>query len=329
MKKRIAVLALLTAAALSVTSCGIFGKTSFAPSAADKKAVMTVGGEKVEYQEYRYFFLNNKRDNYGAEAVLTKEQTDELMALTEENSRQRHALSIMADKYGAKLTAEEERNVEANIDEYRYASFASDEEYLLALDEQYLTDYLYRELTKEGSLAYVVLDKMKSSGAIIDDGEDFDAVLLSDEIICVKEIYVTYTTEENKASAEIRAEEALGKLMDGERFETVMREYSDYNEKELSPEHGYYTMKFDALDVVYDAAIGLAEGEYSYVVDSGYGFHIVKRCPKDVSYMKEIRADIYDSFIKAKFAEEYEAIKDTMEIEYTEYGAALDFAAIS
>ncbi len=322
--------ALLAAVCIGSVSCGInSSKTQFEPTAEDKKIVMTVGGENVEYQEYRYFFLNNKRDSFGADEQLTNEQTDELIAMTEENSRHRHALIKMADKYGAKLTAEEIKEADAYVDEYRKTYFGSDEEYLLALDEQYMTDYLFRELTKESTLAYSVLDKMKESGAIIRDGEEFDKVLESDEIICIKEIYVAFTTEANRDIAEKRAEEALGKLMSGAEFEDMMREYSDYNEKELSPEHGYYTMKFDALDVIYDAAAGLAEGEYSYVIESEYGFHIVKRCPKDAEYMETIREEIYENYTYAKFSEEYDSFMDTMEIVYTEYGASIDFSAVS
>lgn len=328
MKKTLMTAALLTAC-LSAVSCNNNSDGAFAPTEQDKKVVMTVGGENVEYQEFRYYFLNNKRDNYGADAVLTAEQLDEVVALTEENARHRHALVIMADKYGAKLTSEELADVDAYVNEYRTTYFGSDEEYILALDEQYMTDHLFRELTKESTLAYSVLDKMKETGAIIADGEEFDKVLQSDEILCIKEIYVTYNSEETKSVAEKRAEEALDKLMAGGDFEELMNEYSDYSKTELPPEHGYYTMKFDALDVIWDTAIGLAEGEHSYVVESEYGFHIVQRCEKDAEYMEEKRDEIYENYTYAKFSEEYDALMDTLEIVYTDYGAALDIAAIS
>ncbi|MBE6612024.1 MAG: hypothetical protein E7632_05995, partial [Ruminococcaceae bacterium] len=62
----------MAALLLMTTACGGDG-VDFAPSAEDKKIVMTVGGEKVEHQEYRYFYLNNKRDLYGEDASLTAE----------------------------------------------------------------------------------------------------------------------------------------------------------------------------------------------------------------------------------------------------------------
>lgn len=327
MKKAFISALLLSAVLISAVSCGTV-KNPLRPTAEDKKIVMRVGGEDVEYQEFRYFFLNNKRDSFGANAVLSDEELNEVISLTEENSCQRHALVKMADKYGAKLTGDAKKAADEYVKE-SIAGFGSDEAYLIALDEQYLTDYLFREMTKEAGLPYLVLDKMKESGAIIEDGEDFDSVLAGDEIICIKEIYLTYTSEETKEIVRKRAEEALGKLMAGAAFEDMMREYSDYNEAELPPEHGYYTMKFDALDAVYDAAVGLAVGEHSYVVESEYGFHIIKRCEKDPEYMETIRDEIYENYTYAKFSEEFESIVDSMDVVYTEYGAGLDFAAIS
>ncbi len=327
MKKALISAVMLLAICTSVISCGS-PKNPLQPTAQDKKIVMRVGGEDVEYQEFRYFFLNNKRDSFGADAVLSDEELNEVISLTEENSRQRHALIKMAEKYGGKLTRSEKKSAEEYI-EQSIASFGSDEAYLIALDEQYLTDHLFREMTKEAGLAYTVLDKMKEAGAIIENGADFDKVLESDEIICIKEIYLTYNSEETKEIVRNRAEEVLSKLMSGANFEDMMREYSDYNEAELPPEHGYYTMKFDALDTVYDAAINLAANEHSYVVESECGFHIVMRCEKDSEYMETIRDEIYENYTYAKFSEEYEATIDAMEIVYTEYGAGLDLASMS
>ncbi len=313
---------------IASTACSNGSGVDLSPSAQDKKIVMTVGGEKVEYQEYRYFYLNNKRDLFGEGASLNAEDVARLKALTENNARNRHALVMMAEDYKAKLTKEQSDAAKASVEAYR-ESCGDDETYLIALERQYLTDDLYRDLSLESMLAYAVLDKMIEAGDIKSDDTTIDAVFASDEVLCIKEIFVQYNSEETKDIARNRAEEALTKLSEGGDFETLMLEYSDYNEADLPPEHGYYTLKYDALDEIWDTAITLAEGEYSVVVESAYGFHIVKRCEKDIEYMNEHRDEIFESYTYSKFYEKFYPLMESLEVEYTSYGEGMDFVNLS
>jgi len=231
---------------------------------------------------------------------------------------------LLAEKYGAKLTKEAADAAEGTVDAYR-ASMGDDETYLIALEAQYMTDDLFRDLSLESALAYAVLEKMVEKGDIKADDASMDAVLASDEILCLKEIFVRYNTPETKSTAKDRAEEALAKLTAGESFESVMRAYSDYSEAELPPEHGYYTMENDALDVIWETAVTLAPGEYSVVVESAYGFHIVMRCEKDADYMKANRAAITESYKQAKFYEIFDPFAAALEVKYTSFGENLDY----
>ncbi len=309
------------------TSCGGSG-VDLSPTAQDKKIVMTVGGEKVEYQEYRYFYLNNKRDIFGADATLNADDVARLKALCEDNVKNKHGLVIMAEKYGAKLSKENTESAKQYVESYR-ASCGDDETYLIALREQYLTDDLFREMTLESMLAYSILDKMKEKGELATDEASIDAALQSDDVVCVKEVFVQYTSDETRSIAQKRAEEALKKLSEGAVFEDIMREYSDYNEVDLPPEHGYYTMKYDALDEIWETVSKLAVGEYSVVVESPYGFHIVKRCEKNEAYMKTHRDEIFESYSYSKFYEKFYPLIDSIEVEYTSYGKGMDFVNLS
>ena len=96
---------LIVGAMLMTAGCGEVNPLK--STSADKKTVMTVGGEKVAYQEYRYFWMNNKRDLYGADAELTPEQTEKIKQLVETNVTDRHALRLLAAEYGVELTDED------------------------------------------------------------------------------------------------------------------------------------------------------------------------------------------------------------------------------
>lgn len=315
------------AAAMLLSGCSGKNSSDFPSTEQDKKVVMTIGGEDVEYQEYRYFLLNNKRDQFGEDAALTEEDCETLKELVEANVKNRHTLTIMADEWGVKLTDDEEQAIDTYVKQYR-ASCGDDETYLLALEQQYMTHDLFYDLMAESQLAYSVLDYMKSTGMIATGDEAVDAALASDEIICIKEIYVEFLSAEAKDYAKGRAEEALAALKAGGDFVELMGEYSDYSEEYLSPEHGYYTMKYDALDEIWEAAIGLDEGEYSGVVESPYGYHIVLRCPKDEAYMNENADEIFENYTYSKFYEEFYKFYNNLTPVYTDYGKSLDLAAV-
>lgn len=318
-------ISLAAALALTLTFCGC--GDVLAPTKQDKKIVMTIGDEEVEYQEYRYFFLNNKREQYGDDAELTAEQVAELQQMAAENIKNRHTLRIMASGYQVTLTDEEKAGVDGYVDSYR-SGFEDDAEYAEMLGEQFITDDLFRSITADTVLARAVLEKMKETGVIETGEEAENRALAGDDIICIKEIYLYNPSAETAESVRKRAEEALARLDAGESFEAMMEQYSSYNADELPYEYGYYTAKYDALDVIWDAAEQLDVGEYSGIVESEYGCHIVMRCEKNAGYMNEHRDEIFEIYTQSKFYEEFYRLYDSLTPEFTEYGAKLDFAGM-
>lgn len=312
-----------------MASCGV-GPSDFKPSAADQKVVMTVGGKDVQYQEFRYYFLNNKRDSFGADAELTDDQIETLRTLTEDNARYSKAIELMAEKYGAKLSDNDLNAVEAYIAEYRATEcYNDDDTYRMALEAQYMTDWLFRMLQKNNILAYSTIESMRNSGTIKSDDATIDALLVSDELLCIKEIYIGYNTEETKPIARTRAEKALEALTNTNDFAEVMRAYSDYNDASMSPEHGYYTTEYEMPEYIWEAALSLDEGEYSNIIESPYGYHIVMRAEKNASYMDSIREDIRDRYISAMYTKELYATMNDLDVKYTDYGKALELEKIS
>ena len=294
----------------------------------DSKTVMTVGGEDVPLYEYRYFFLNNKRELYGSDAELSAEDVSELQKMCAENVKNRHALSILTKKYDVKLSDDDEKKLDELVSALK-SNYADDKAYNAALSGDFLTEKLYRELNRDSLLALAAVDKMVADGLIpAKEGGVTDALRLG-EMVCLKEIYVYYPSEETREIAQKRAEEALSRLEGGEDFETLMREYSNYSAENLPYDSGYYTMKYDALDVVWDTAERLAVGEHSGIVESEYGFHIILRCAPDEKYAAEHLDELYEIYSQSKFYEKFYEIYNNLTPEFTEYGRKLDFAKIS
>lgn len=324
--KKTAALVLSAAIALSAAGCG--ERNPLKSSSEDKKIVMNVGTEKVRYEEYRYFWMNNKRDLYGEDAVLTDEQIQDIKQLVETNITDRHVLRLLADEYGIELTADDKKRTDAYVDSFR-DDCGSDEAYKEQLLGQYLNEPLFKELTQDTTIAYALLDEMGEKGGIDVSEEAYQSALMTDEVLCIKEIYITYPDETLKDWAENRAEEVLAKLRAGGSFEELMSEYSNYNGEDLPPEHGYYTMEYDALEEIWDTAKNLREGECSGIVETAFGYHIVMRAPKDKNYMETLHDELYEIFRQSRFYKKFYEFRAGIQVEYTSFGKNLDPAEIN
>ena len=103
----------------------------------------------------------------------------------------------------------------------------------------------------------------------------------------------------------------------------------DYNEESVPPEYGYYAMEYDALDSIWTAANELAEGEYSVVIETEFGFHSVMRAAVDSDHVEQNMESIAETYERAQFEKYLSKIQSSLTLEYTEYGMGLDLAAMS
>ena len=317
MKTKILAFLLVVLMCMTLASCG-------------EKHVMNIGTVKIEYDEYRYYLLNNKRDSFPDTETLTEEQISELKSLTEENAKYSAAIEILAERYNAELTEEDNAQVDAYIAAYKAEECYNDEEaYKSSLESYYMTEALFKELQSQTLLAYRTMDKMVEAGDIKTDGAAIDSLMAGDELLCIKEIYFNNPGEETKEYVYNRAVEAYTAIVNGGDFTEIMRKYSSYNEAEMSPEHGYYTTEYEMPEYIWQTAISLNDGEISEIIESEYGYHIVMRCEKDSEYMEEKREDITERYISAMYTKAlYETI-ESLEVEYTSYGKRLKIDTIS
>lgn len=108
--------------------------------------------------------------------------------------------------------------------------------------------------------------------------------------VTAKHILLT-TESKNKEEVKQEAEALLNRINKGEEFDTLMKEYSQDPGLESYP-NGYTFTKGDMTEAFETAAFGLQTGEISGVIETEYGYHIIKREPLEEKFpeeMEEIR----------------------------------------
>lgn len=202
------------------------------------------------------------------------------------------AMNLYAKEIGVSLNEEEKKNIDLAANKY-YSSLSNEEKQLFNADEELLSN-MYSEF----AIANKVYEEVtKGVNPEISDDEARTVTIRS---ILIK----TYTIDENgnkiqyskqmKEDAMKRAYEILGRIKAGEEFEILE---ADYNEDEKS---SYSFSRGVMPKVIEDAAFNIDEGEVSDVIESEYGYHIIKV----ISNFDEEQTDINKQAIVEKRKEE-------------------------
>ena len=202
------------------------------------------------------------------------------------------AMNLYAKEIGVSLNEEEEKNIDLAANKY-FSSLSNEEKQLFNADEELLSN-MYSEF----AIANKVYEEVtKGVNPEISDDEARTVTIRS---ILIK----TYAIDENgnkiqyskqmKEDAMKRAYEILGRIKAGEEFEILE---ADYNEDEKS---SYSFSRGVMPKVIEDAAFNIDEGEVSDVIESEYGYHIIKV----ISNFDEEQTDINKQAIVEKRKEE-------------------------
>ncbi|MBR5155055.1 MAG: peptidylprolyl isomerase [Clostridia bacterium] len=111
---------------------------------------------------------------------------------------------------------------------------------------------------------------------------------LGDEKVTVKHILISFefdeegkVTDEAKATAKKKAEEVLAKVKNGQDFDKLVKEY---NEDPGMTDEGYtFEQNGTMVKEFEDASFALKIGEVSELVETTYGYHIIKRVERAVT----------------------------------------------
>jgi len=217
--------------------------------------------------------------------------------------KQQLVLENMAERYGLRLSAEDEAELAeqkaSDILEYGEAGFR-EELHSLGLSEAgydrvVRMGYLYRAFdaacVTEGSELYA------SEDALADYAAE-QGYITADHILVMTVDPESREPLEDAVVAEKRAlaEDLLWRLRDSRDpvalFKTLADEYSEDTGRAANPD-GYTFAEGTMVDEFDAAARALAENEYSDIVESVYGYHIILRKPLDRAAAADAVRDAY------------------------------------
>ena len=151
----------------------------------------------------------------------------------------------------------------------------------LAASDVKFADYALGNIWCVNSLSYYVANSVNQTYT----AEQL-AKIYNDEYICAQHILILTTDlasgtpydDAKKAEARKRAEEVLSKVNKGENFTELVAQYSEDPGANSNP-NGYIFTKGDMVSEFENAVLSLKAGETSGIVESVYGYHIIKRMP--------------------------------------------------
>lgn len=307
--------------------------------------VVKINGIPVSLEEFRYPYLSVKfmKDN-GDTALWTEEAAEEsrltaedLEALEKEvidYLKQTTLYQLMSVKYNLPLTEEDIKtvndNIQATIDSMNVEG--SEYTYEQALEDSFLTDPLYRYTNTIYSIAnkiynHLYFDENAPLGYTAEEAvkvlEDAGYVRAQHILVQFPEAPAEGTDEEKAAAAEQgkadalkEAEEVLEKVNAGEDFMALVEQYNDDPGMDMYGEDGYYFNKGYMVKEFEDATYALEFGATSGIVETTYGYHIIKRLPLEVEYVSENAQTLLGEIYSADFNERILATYETMNVEY-------------
>jgi len=255
--------------------------------------------QAVESQVIDYIIVNKLLEKYASEngiSVLDSEVEKELQSIKDSFETEAEFSNYIKDN---------------NI----YEDFLK-----IWLKNQILGSKIYEKITKDITLNEEEAKKYYE--------ENMEAVFKNPEQVKVSHILVRYgendTDQKTKEDALEKIKAAQQELQDGESFENVAKRFSeDENTNVNGGELGYFA-KGQLMKEFEEAAFKLSVGEVSDIVETSYGFHIIKvtdKTEESITPYDEVKDQIIDFLTKNLKSEKWQEfiieLKDKAEISYS------------
>lgn len=285
----------------------------------DKKTVMTIGGKDISASLYRYYLLNLRSQYDGGNSAMwdNNEMSDYVEQQVVSYLKEYAAAEVMADNLSITVSDDDKKALDnyiaqviAKIDKEENTSYAAE------LESANMTDAMFRAL-QDNSLIQSQIYVSKYQGTATDE-QILDYV--HENYVRVKHILIKTVDldDEQKAEARSRADNVLERAKNGENFEDLVKEYS---EDGMDPDTGYYFTTGQMVQEFEDKSFDLAEGEISDIVESKYGYHIIKKYAMDDDYIlsdETLRSAAEDSICEEVFRTALSEVADTLEVVYAD-----------
>lgn len=315
------------AAALMLTACGSGGQDAY---------IAKVNGKEIPYEKYQKNYMVFKKQiesNVGAdiwnqdsgegktygevfkEQILEKLIEDELVAQA-------------AEQAGIKI---DEAEVDTQLEEFKKL-IDTNPEYKEYLKQNNIgDDFMRSQMSADNLLRDFKADYEKNHPVSEEDMKKYydenRDMFRSNEVRASHILISTIDektrlplSEEEKAKAKIKAEELLKKVKAGEDFSELAKKFSqDPGSGQLGGDLGFFP-KGQMVKPFEDAAFSMNVGEVSELVESNFGYHIIKVTDKkdEMSTFDEVKDRISDNLAGESYQSYITELKEQAKIEKNE-----------
>ena len=323
------------AAALTVGTLMLFSCSN--KEKLNRTAVGTVGDHEVYYEELRWMTMQYKdlmAANYGEDIWKNKETAEkyrkELENAVFSNIIANYAVLTLCDDDMLKLNGEKlidinGSEVQGIVQDYVDATIeeaGGRAEYNKSLEENYLTDNLYRFMCGVDTCESILFSYYCNL-AIIDDSDEAAIDYIYENFIRTVHVYIQNDKGDDVEANRALAEAVRIKLVNGEDINTLVKNYSE--DRYMASSDGYYFTNGQYSDAYENAAFALGIGEISPVVETYSGFYVIQRLELDGAYIgAHFSADLKDQYLLAVFNKEIEKCKESLSFTLNDFGLGLD-----
>lgn len=301
---------------------------------SDKKAVAIVNGQDITLGNYEKLLALNKSSMeayYGSDIWSTEIEEGK----TYEDTLRDMVLQTMIGSEVVYQQAEKdkvaptEKQIQEQIDSFN-ESIKDDTDYQaelkkMGIDEDFLKFQFARDLANSN-----LQEKFEEDTKISEDDmkkyyednkDDFytDTVTASHILIKTQDDEGNELSDTKKKEAKKKAEEVLAKVKAGEDFAELAKEYSEDSSASSGGDLGTFG-RGQMVTEFEDAAFAMNAGEISDIVETEYGYHIIKvtdRVDKQESY-EDVKDQIKSTLVSEKYSEYIEKLREDSKIEEKE-----------
>ena len=279
---------------------------------------LTLEGWEVEFDEFRYYYLNYK-DMYLEKDASYFENEENEKKLKEETLHvllDSLAVRLLAEEEGVKLTRSDRKDVQSSIDK-TIDFYEGEGTFQESLDASYMTEDLYRYMMENAALSSKLFHHLFGEGGKYAWSNEAYYAYFKENYVAVQEIFLPYEEGENATSCPLttaKAEEISRKATAGEDFWTLVENYGQDSQM-LSFPDGYYFTRGQAEEVLYQASAALKEGEISEPVAGAGGVYLIKRVEMKKERMDENReyalfgyTDSWDEYHAGAYEDEFASL---------------------
>ena len=215
------------------------------------------------------------------------------------------ALNLLARQEQLELNQEEKDKVEEAAEEF-YGTLTKEERKVLNADQE-LIEHLYEEYALANKVYYYLIKDVNL------EVSDDEARTITIDHILIKTYYLDKNNQKveyddkQKQEAFLRAQEALEKAKSGISFDSLIASYNEDSQSQYSFRKGEMNIGFETT------AFNLGKGEISEIVETEYGYHIIK-C---ITTFNQEETDLN----KIRIVEERQ--KEAFEKRYSEFASEL------